>query len=58
MPVKGTNRDKLNNTDIYDLLVKMNIELISRNCILSILEKNHKCEGNCPDCIQKWLNSR
>lgn len=58
MSVKGTNRDKLNNTSIYDLLVKMNSELISRNCILSIFEKNHKCECNCPDCIQKWLNSR
>lgn len=65
MPVKGTNRDKLNNTNIYDLLVKMNKEYIKLHpdgCIIKLLDSQHECNviflNGCNDCIQKWLNSR
>lgn len=68
MPVKGTNRDKLNKTDIYDLLVKMNDEYFRQHptdytcCVVRLLNPQHDCnivfEKGCNDCIQKWLNSR
>lgn len=65
MPVKGTNRDKLNNTNIYDLLVKMNKEyskLHPDGCIIELLDPTHNCniiiDNGCCNCIQKWLNSR
>lgn len=65
MPVKGTNRDKLNNTSIYDLLIKMNKEYIKLHpdgCIIELLDPQHDCDtvfpNGCSDCIQKWLNSR
>jgi hypothetical protein len=68
MPVQGTNRDKLNKTDIYDLLVKMNQEYILSYpnnlpcCIIQLLDQTHNCniisDNGCCNCIQKWLNSR
>lgn len=56
------NRDKLLNTNIYDLLVSMNKQIIERSyyetCVLGILEKEDiECEYfTCEECIQNYLN--
>lgn len=57
-----TNREKLLNTNIYDLLVSMNKTVIQKSyyetCVLETLEKTHiDCEYfTCEECIQKYLN--
>ena len=57
-----TNREKLLNTNIYDLLVAMNKTVMQTNyhekCILDILERERlECEYfTCEECIQKYLN--
>lgn len=57
-----TNREKLLNTNIYDLLLSMN-EIVIRSscyetCILEALEKEYaECTDNsCEECIQNYLN--
>lgn len=59
-----TNRDKINRTCIYDLLV--NMAQWTSQCVLMLLSDmslEHKCErcrsysyGDCEHCIQDWLN--
>lgn len=59
-----TNREKLLNTNIYDLLVKMNDNMITSMCVLDLFVDGFvacpKCETtndfNCNECIQKFLN--
>lgn len=57
-----TNREKLLNTNIYDLLVALNKEVIPMSnyetCVLETLEHIHTdCEYfSCEECIQKYLN--
>lgn len=61
-----TNRQKLIETNIYDLLCNINKNLAEVNpngaCIMKALNANYnyKCEYileyNCGDCIQNWLN--
>ena len=57
-----TNREKLLNTNIYDLLVSMNKTVIQishyETCVLETLEQEHlECEYfTCDECIQKYLN--
>ena len=57
-----TNREKLLNTNIYDLLVSLNKPMLERNhsdtCIIDILEQRYyECiEHSCEECIQKYLN--
>lgn len=58
-PVGCTNRDRLLNTNIYDLLC--NISDNVDGCIIeSITGKHHDlcCNtSDCHECIRKWLNS-
>ena len=57
-----TNREKLLNTNIYDLLIAINRQIIYRSyaetCVLEALEKTHiKCDCiTCDICIQRYLN--
>lgn len=56
-----TNREKLLDTNIYDLLVHINsnIPYKSLNCIIDYIEnKNRDCieSGKCSECIQQYLN--
>jgi hypothetical protein len=57
-----TNREKLLNTNIYDLLVSLNIMMLARNhnktCIIDFLEQKYcNCIDHCcEECIQKYLN--
>jgi len=59
-----TNREKLLNTNIYDLLVKMNDNMITSMCVLDLFVDGFvacpKCETisdfNCNKCIADWLN--
>ena len=61
-----TNRQKLIETNIYDLLCNMNKNLAKVNpngvCIMKALNANYnyKCEYilkyNCGECIANWLN--
>ena len=57
-----TNREKLLNTNIYDLLMAMNKTVMQishyETCILETLEQeNIGCEYfTCDECIQKYLN--
>ena len=57
-----TNREKLLNTNIYDLLMAMNKTVIQishyETCILETLEQEHfDCEYfTCEECLQKYLN--
>lgn len=57
-----TNRKRLLNTNLYDLLVAINERIIenSSDCILQYLDKNitaAKCaESSCNSCIAAWLN--
>lgn len=64
---KGSNREKLMNTNIYDLLCRMQENLarsdlsrcaLDRRCILDIITgKEEDCYAdNCPECIAEWLN--
>ena len=58
--LKMTNREKLLNTNIYDLLITLNQTLLEQKgtCIIDILEqKYNECGLNsCANCIQKYLN--
>lgn len=57
-----TNREKLLNTNIYDLLLAMNKQIIERSytqtCILEALEDARiVCDDiTCDVCIQRYLN--
>lgn len=58
-----TNREKLLNTNIYDLLVKINDNMIASMCVLDLFVDGFvacpKCETNdfnCNECIQNYLN--
>lgn len=57
-----TNREKLLNTNIYDLLITMNKFIIQNSgcetCVLEALEQKHiDCPYYlCEDCIQNYLN--
>lgn len=54
-----TNRQKLIETNIYDLLCNINKNLLKESpygaCIMQGLDVNYKCEYNCGECIAKWL---
>lgn len=58
-----TNRQKLIQTNIYDLLCNLNKALTGywRDCIMDALTDGEKaygtgCCGKCGECIAKWLN--
>lgn len=61
-----TNREKLNKMCISDIL--KGISKNSMNCPIVLMERvlrNDKfyrpllmCDGNCDECIQKWLNTK
>ena len=57
-----TNREKLLNTNIYDLLLAINKQIIGRSyaetCVLEALENTHIVCNNttCDRCIQRYLN--
>ena len=57
-----TNREKLLNTNIYDLLLQLNKQITQRSygetCVVESLENNHiGCEYfTCDECIQNYLN--
>lgn len=58
------NREKILNTNLYDLLIDMASGAKVRDkyfCILDCFEdeKYHGCiyYSNCSKCIQKWLNA-
>ncbi len=57
-----TNREKLLNTNIYDLLLAMNKFIIQHSdcntCVLEALEQKHiDCPCYvCENCIQHYLN--
>ena len=56
-----TNREKLLNTNIYDLLLLINSQIPykSLNCVIDYIEgKNRDCieSGKCSECIQQYLN--
>jgi len=56
-----TNRLKLINTNMYDLLLKINDKIKDKDgkCILDMIEeKTIPCESgkSCKDCIQDYLN--
>ena len=57
-----TNKEKLLNSNIYDLLVSMNTTIIERSygetCVLESIEKKHiDCSYFlCKECIQKYLD--
>ncbi len=55
------NREKILNTNLYDLLLTMNSRIESEQCIIDLLSTNANdylfCHGSCEECIQKWLNA-
>lgn len=56
-----TNREKLANMALYDLLLKMHEYMMNKapSCVLEPLGK--KCDvtvGKCGDCIARWLNEK
>lgn len=55
------NREKILNTNLYDLLLTMNSRIESEQCIIDLLSTSVSdylfCHGSCEDCIQKWLNA-
>jgi hypothetical protein len=56
-----TNREKLLNTNDYDLLCNMNKNLIENDsCIMEAFEaySNYRCEKylECDQCISDWMN--
>lgn len=56
-----TNREKLLNTNIYDLLVHINsyVRQTSSVCIIDMIENDVcNCEyDSCKDCLQNYLNA-
>lgn len=58
-----TNRLKLINTNMYDLLIKINDKIKHKDgkCILDIIEENDvQCpfDKSCKECIQDYLNQK
>lgn len=58
-----TNREKLIQTNIYDVLCNMNKAMtgFSCDCVMCALTDGEKtygteCGGKCGECIAKWLN--
>lgn len=58
-----TNREKLIQTNIYDLLCNMNKAITGFNCdcVMAALTDGEKtygteCGSKCGECIAKWLN--
>jgi hypothetical protein len=60
------NREKIMNTNLYDLLVKINLNLDCDTCIIELIsdEESLPCEeeslsyvADCNKCIQEWLNA-
>lgn len=55
------NREKILNTNLYDLLLTMNSRIESEQCVLDLISTNVNdylfCHGSCEECIQKWLNA-
>lgn len=60
------NREKILNTNLYDLLVKINHRLGCETCIIELIsdEESLPCEeeslsyvADCDKCIQEWLNA-
>lgn len=58
-----TNRQKLIQTNIYDLLCNMNkaMAVYSFDCVMCALTDGEKtygkeCCGKCGECIAKWLS--
>ncbi|MBR1723579.1 MAG: hypothetical protein IJ723_00945 [Ruminococcus sp.] len=58
-----TNREKLNNTALYDLLMKLHENVGEAGCIIELLEGalpffSQLCEsyGGCEECLQGYLN--
>lgn len=55
-----TNRQRLIDTNIYDLLCNLNKNLQEGKtyceCIMQALSVKSKCDYKCGKCIAKWLN--
>ena len=53
------NREKVLNTNLYDLLVKMNNRLNCEFCIIDLISDKESplCIADCDECIQEWLNA-
>lgn len=57
-----TNREKLIQTNIYDLLCRIDKGIKSQaTCVIETLDKDNACKRcdlgkQCPECIAKWLN--
>lgn len=60
---KGSNAERLHNMCLYDLLCRMQENLVRSDlsrCILDIITgKEEDCYADkCPECIAAWLNER
>lgn len=66
---KGSNAEKLHNICLYDLLCRMQENLVrsdlnrctlNSRCILDIItgKEEECCADKCPECIAAWLNER
>lgn len=58
-----TNRLKLMNMNMYDLLIKLNDKIKDKDgkCILDLIEDKSipcHCEKSCKECIQDYLNQK
>lgn len=53
------NYEKILNTNLYDLLVKMNDRLSCETCIIDLISEEEitSCNLECEECIQAWLNA-
>lgn len=53
------NYEKILNTNLYDLLVKMNDRLSCETCIIDLISEEEitSCNLECEECIQEWLNA-
>lgn len=53
------NREKILNTNLYDLLLKMNDRLGCETCIIDLVSEEEiiSCSADCDECIQEWLNA-
>ena len=53
------NREKILNTNLYDLLLKMNDRLGCETCIIALISEEEitSCSVECEECIQEWLNA-
>ena len=58
-----TNREKLIQTNFYDMLCNMNKAMTGFNCdcVMAALTEGEKtygtdCGSKCGECIAKWLN--